>query len=66
MLMTWLIIILMKEKNSRNVWILYRAYKKEKYNLVMEDGSYATKQDIAKIKTNYKNILKTQIFGKVF
>lgn len=32
--------------------------RKEKYNLVMEDGSYATKQDIAKIKTNYKKYIE--------
>ena len=36
----------------------------EKYNLVMEDGSYATKQDIAKIKTNYKKYIENSNLWK--
>ena len=38
--------------------------RKEKYNLVMEDGSYATKQDIAKIKTNYKKYIENSNLWK--
>lgn len=38
--------------------------RKENYNLVMEDGSYATKQDIAKIKTNYKKYIENSNLWK--
>lgn len=32
--------------------------RNENYNLILEDGSNATKQDIAKIKTNYKKYIE--------
>ena len=36
----------------------------ENYNLVLEDGSYATKQDIAKIKTDYKKYIENSNLWK--
>ena len=36
----------------------------ENYNLVLEDGSYATKQDIAKIKNDYKKYIENSNLWK--
>ena len=36
----------------------------ENYNLVLEDGSYATKQDIAKIKSDYKRYIENSNLWK--
>ena len=38
--------------------------RKEHYNLVMEDGTYATKEDIQKIKSNYKKYIENSNLWK--
>ena len=57
-----------KEERLKDVDDMFEYYmghtRKEKYNLVMEDGSYATKQDIAKIKTNYKKYIENSNLWK--
>lgn len=37
----------------------------ENVNLVLENGTYATKEDVKKLKQIIKSILKNLIYGKV-
>ena len=38
--------------------------RKENYNLILEDGSYATKKDIDRIKTDYKKYIENSNLWK--
>ena len=38
--------------------------RKENYNLILEDGSNATKKDIARIKTEYKKYIENSNLWK--